>query len=290
VDTHPLLLDEPPLLLRPTLACVLAHAGLTPGDRQALWTQQLNYWIQYHRKNGHHKDHYRDGRWWVWNTIEAWQAQFPFWSRSTIKRVIGCSVEGGVTLKAHYSEVKYDRTNWYAIDFERLDELTRAYEEARSPSGQTDPIKRVDLPQFNGSNWDDEAGQTGPLVGVGLDQPISETTTDFPETERQRIWSQACKELEMQMTQATYTAWVRPLRLAGVTGENGSRRAVIHCPNAYVYDWCRHRLDLRFRCALAGALHVAADDVAIEYVVEGGPERGPWTDVEGAPAPFRRAI
>jgi hypothetical protein len=35
---------------------------------------------------------------------------------------------------------------------------------------------------------------------------------------------------------------------------------------------------------------VAADDVAIEYVVEGGPERGPRTDVEGAPAPFPRAI
>jgi hypothetical protein len=187
MQNHPLLLDEPPLLIRPTLACVLAHAGLRPGDRQALWTQQLNYWIQFHRKGGHRAQHYRDGRWWVWNSVREWLGQFPFWSRSTMERVIERSIAGGVTLKANYNPVKYDRTLWYTIDYDRLQALTVEWENTCTPFRQNEEMETVSLPLFISSDRGNGDPQTEDLDSVSLQEPIPETTredTDRENTER----------------------------------------------------------------------------------------------------------
>jgi hypothetical protein len=177
------LLDEPPLLIRPTLACVLAHAGLRPGDRQALWTQQLNYWIQFHRKGGHRAQHYRDDRWWVWNSVREWLGQFPFWSRSTMERVIERSIAGGVTLKANYNPVKYDRTLWYSIDYERLQALTEEWENTCTPFRQNEEMETVSLPLFISSDRGNGDPQTEDLDSVSLQEPIPETTRDHPARE-----------------------------------------------------------------------------------------------------------
>jgi hypothetical protein len=275
VDTDTLLREESPLLLRPTLACVLAFAGLTPADRQALWTQRLDFWISYHQKAGHKRKHYHEGRWWVWNTIEGWQAQFPFWSRRTMERTIERSIEGGVTLTESYNKRRYDRTLWYTIDYERLQELAERWEgeTGRSSSGQNDEMEPATLSGSNSPEWRDRDRHSDELEIVKVAEPIPEIPIDSAEVERQRVWSLACKELEMQMTRATFAAWVRPLRLAEVTGQDGSRQAVLHCSNEYVRDWCQHRLDPRIRGALAGVLGVPPGALEVRYVVLPGASR-----------------
>jgi hypothetical protein len=61
--THRLLIDESPFQFQPSLAATL-------GLNEAIFIQQTHYWLQ-------RTKHERDGRWWVYNTMEAWQRIFP---------------------------------------------------------------------------------------------------------------------------------------------------------------------------------------------------------------------
>jgi hypothetical protein len=104
-----LLLDEPPLLVRPALA---VEVGLN----EALILQQLHYWLQRSCVE-------RDGHRWVWNSYEDWQRQFPFWHRDTIKRAFLTLRRRGLVITRKNPERPGDRTNWYRIDYARLEQV-----------------------------------------------------------------------------------------------------------------------------------------------------------------------
>lgn len=99
-----------PILVLPTLA---KEVGLN----EAIFLQQLHYWL-----NGKGVK-VRDGRRWLASTYEDWQEQFPFWNISTIKRIIRSLAKQGLLLKGNYNETAFDRTIWYAIDYETLERL-----------------------------------------------------------------------------------------------------------------------------------------------------------------------
>lgn len=105
-----LLFDGRPLLINPALACLIAL-------NQTIILQQIHYWIQ--KKEKSHTD-YHDGCYWVYNTYEAWQKQFPFWSVSTIKRAISSLEKKGILLSANYNKMNIDKTKWYSIDYKKL--------------------------------------------------------------------------------------------------------------------------------------------------------------------------
>lgn len=64
-----LLISEPPLQVLPSLAKAI-------GLNEAIVLQQLHYWTL----------RTKDPERWIFNSIEEWQEQFPFWSADTIKR------------------------------------------------------------------------------------------------------------------------------------------------------------------------------------------------------------
>lgn len=110
-----LLLDEPSLQVQPKLAQAL-------GLNQALFLQQVQFWLYVNKKNGRNL---RDGRYWTYNTFEAWQReQFPFWSVSTLKRIVAKLERSGVLLTTtKYNKAGYDNTKWYSIDRDRLEQV-----------------------------------------------------------------------------------------------------------------------------------------------------------------------
>ena len=59
-----LLITEPPLLVLPSLAIAI-------GLNEAIFLQQLHYWLQQAGKE-------RDGRRWIYNTYDEWHAPAPF--------------------------------------------------------------------------------------------------------------------------------------------------------------------------------------------------------------------
>lgn len=62
------LIEESPLTVLPTLAVAI-------GLHESMIIQQVQYWISINKKEGRN---YINGKYWTYNTFEAWQKQFPF--------------------------------------------------------------------------------------------------------------------------------------------------------------------------------------------------------------------
>ncbi|TYR81411.1 hypothetical protein FZC66_06055 [Priestia megaterium] len=104
-----LLVNDQPLIVLPSLAVKVGVNG-------ALFLQQLHYWLE---KSTHVKEGFK----WVYNTNKQWLAQFPFWSLSTIQRIISKLEQDGLIVKGNYNRSKFNHTSWYRINYSRLQEM-----------------------------------------------------------------------------------------------------------------------------------------------------------------------
>lgn len=102
-----LLINESPLQVLPTLAVKF-------GLNQALVLQQMHYWL---RKS----KNIREGHKWVYKTLEDWHKEFPFWSKSTLERIIRKLEEEQLIVVGNYNRLKMDRTKWYRVNYKAID-------------------------------------------------------------------------------------------------------------------------------------------------------------------------
>lgn len=103
------LIDEHPITFHPTLALAI-------GVNEAILLQKINLWLNC-------KPHNADGRNWIYNTYKSWKEQLPFWSESTIKRIIKNLFDIGIIIKGNFNKSKFDKTVWYSIDYDKLDTI-----------------------------------------------------------------------------------------------------------------------------------------------------------------------
>lgn len=101
-----LLFNFRPLVINPQLA---ERIGLN----EAIVLQQLKYWLNETESGVEH-----DGRRWVYNTMEQWQKQFPFWSADTVKRALASLQKQGLVVVEKLAKAKHDHTNHYAINYQ----------------------------------------------------------------------------------------------------------------------------------------------------------------------------
>lgn len=96
--------------------------ALALGDlNEAIVLNQLNYWLGINRKAG---KNFIDGRYWVYNSYSDWKVNdFPYWSEKTIQRTFTRLENKGVVVSANYNKLGIDKTKWYTIDTEKLQEL-----------------------------------------------------------------------------------------------------------------------------------------------------------------------
>lgn len=114
-----LLINESPVMIIPSLATKI-------GLNEAVVLQQIHYWLGISK-------HTIEGRTWVYDTYEEWQKQFPFWSVSTIKRTIRSLEMLGYLLSENWNEMKMDKTKWYSIEYEKMQELEDDQPEHQTP-------------------------------------------------------------------------------------------------------------------------------------------------------------
>ncbi|WP_458412755.1 hypothetical protein ACNQFZ_18385 [Schinkia sp. CFF1] len=150
-----LLLDDEPLVVLPSLAKVI-------GLNESIVLQQLHYWIQ-------KSNHVHDGFTWVYNSVKKWQDQFPFWSVSTINRVIKKLENDNLILSDNFNKSNFDKTKWYRINYEKLGELSS--ENQKNRFSQNEQIDDVKLNKPIISKW--------PMENVNLTKPIPEITSDI---------------------------------------------------------------------------------------------------------------
>lgn len=106
-----LLLDERPLIVLPSLAAMLNSLD------EAVILQQIHYWIE-------KRQNYREGRYWVYNSMENWMQQFPWIkSRTTLTRYFNDLEKKGLLITGNYNKAGFDKTKWYTIDYSTLSDF-----------------------------------------------------------------------------------------------------------------------------------------------------------------------
>ena len=105
-----LLLDEPPLIVLPSLA-------IRVGLESAIVLQQLHYFIKINFKANRN---IYDGRPWVYNSYTGWQSIFPFLSTKTIQRIFANLKKSGIVVTGNYNKSAMDRMKWYTINYEKI--------------------------------------------------------------------------------------------------------------------------------------------------------------------------
>lgn len=124
-----LLVDCDPRLILPPLAEVI-------GLNEAIVLQQVHYWCYINAKA---KKNYKDGHYWVYNSLPDWNKQFPWWGERTVKRTFANLKKANLLISGNFNQMPMDRTNWYRVNYEAL--------KARlaSPSGQIGPMEKANM-------------------------------------------------------------------------------------------------------------------------------------------------
>lgn len=87
------------------------------GTSEALVFGQIYYWCRLFSEDS---EHYKDGRVWVYNSYEEWQAQIENLSLSTIKRSLKNLESCGLIVTGKYNKLNLDRTKWYSVELDTL--------------------------------------------------------------------------------------------------------------------------------------------------------------------------
>lgn len=106
------------------------------GLNENIFLQQVHYWLKGNEEREHN---YKDGRYWVYNSYSDWvKESFPFWSKSTVKRTVqSLEKQGLIITTSKYNKKDYDKTKWYTINYEKLEEVERKAYNLEDNSGST---------------------------------------------------------------------------------------------------------------------------------------------------------
>ena len=115
-----LLFDEQPIVYDRTLAKILKSNG---ADRAATVLQQVHYWVENNKKNQKYEA-YVNGYWWSYRSIREWhEKDFSHWSYPTVRNLFKSLRDKGLLIAFPLSKDKSDRTNWYRINYEKVEKL-----------------------------------------------------------------------------------------------------------------------------------------------------------------------
>lgn len=183
-----LLINEAPLQVLPSLAVALKNV------HEAIILQQVQYWLS--RSN-----FVFNGRKWVYNTLDEWHEQFPWITKKSVGDKFRSLEKKGILIVGNFNKLKYDRTKWYSIDYDKLNslinnenidenvdmtdkEVSSSCIEKKLPHGrgknfhmeeeETSSSKEKKLRHGRGKNFSIEEEETS--------SPIPEITRDYPET------------------------------------------------------------------------------------------------------------
>lgn len=155
-----LLYKRQPLVISPQLAVRI-------GLNEAVVLQQICYWLEETSAGVEH-----EGRKWVYNTIEEWNKQFPFWAHDTVKRTLTSLKKSGLLSVKQLNKAQHDRTNFYAINYD----CPLLSEECNLPSS-----KGAEAPRSNRAKTPSSTGAKSTFLHTEI---TTETTAEIlPVTE-----------------------------------------------------------------------------------------------------------
>ena len=129
-----------------------AHVAERYGFEEAVFLDSIVYWYRTNRANNRN---FRDGRWWTYNSIKAFEEIFPWWSAKQIRRIANSCRDQGALIAGEYNEDRRDRSLWYTPG----DELLALYGLAAQTGKCTCPNGQMQAPKGA-----DECAQMGKCI------------------------------------------------------------------------------------------------------------------------------
>lgn len=123
------------------------------GIEGAVIIHNLFFWI---KKNKANQKHFYEGRYWTYNTLNAWAELFPYFApivegkngkqpyRRTdkVQRIIKSLEDSGAIIKGNFNPTAYDRTIWYALSDECLSHYQKM-DNSESHNGVSEIAKSI---------------------------------------------------------------------------------------------------------------------------------------------------
>lgn len=123
-----LLFNEQPLVIDKQLATLI-------GLNEAMVLQQIHYWVEINKKAD---KNFHEGKYWTYNSIEDWHKEFPFWSESTVKRILAKLRKSNLLITGNFNKQRRDRTLWYTINYEILEKIAEEAEGGKEEKVEAD--------------------------------------------------------------------------------------------------------------------------------------------------------
>ena len=153
-----------------------AHVAERYGFEEAVFLDAIIFW---YRTNKAENRNFRDGRWWTYNSIKAFEEVFPWWSAKQLRRITNSCRDQGALIAGEYNEDRRDRSLWYTPG----DELLALYGLAE-PGNCTRPNGKVHEPER--ASEDAQMGDCNIMkpcsnhVETNMDTPCSPPAGDKP--------------------------------------------------------------------------------------------------------------
>jgi len=85
------------------------------GVGEAILLHNMCFW---QKKNIANKNNYHDGKYWVYNSIQAYSELFPYYTDRQIRNILKKLEDKGCLYVGRYNKMKIDRTKWYSVNDE----------------------------------------------------------------------------------------------------------------------------------------------------------------------------
>jgi len=109
-----LLIDEAPVYFAKTLT---KYIGL----EKAIILQQVHFWLEVNKRD---EKNYYENRYWVYSSFEQWaERDSSWWSQRKLLSLFCKLCDSKILIKKQLKKEQMDRTNFYTINYEKLDEI-----------------------------------------------------------------------------------------------------------------------------------------------------------------------
>ena len=112
-----LIIEDRPIMFSPKLAKVV-------GVSKAIILQQIHYWAKEVNEKAEKESVYRENYYWTKRTVKEWhEGELNFISERQLKRLFKSMEEEGLIIIDSFNTKRYDKTNWYRVNYEKLEEM-----------------------------------------------------------------------------------------------------------------------------------------------------------------------
>lgn len=204
----PHLIDEPPILVYPTLAKKI-------GINEAIILQQLHFLLNTQR-SANNQHNFVDGRWWVYNSYPQWREYFPWLAEVTIKGLFRSLEAQGWVLTMQSVKNKSDRRKWYTIDYTAWEasqnDLTMRYKISDQPSDKKYPMVGLKI----SDGYSESTSESTDILAAGADEQSTPLPIEPSEPEDLDAWFSpmdwsTVKNAQQLMQEAVFSAWGYPV-------------------------------------------------------------------------------